>query len=58
MKPYGQGLESEMKGYSGLRSSKDSTHRRRCLRVDKKRARKRARDECLGRGRPHGCGPL
>ena len=37
MKPYGG---PKLKGISGRRKSKDSVHRRRCLRVDKKRARR------------------
>jgi hypothetical protein len=46
MKPYGQGIKGEMKGCSGCRKSKDTPHRRRCLRVDKKRAR-RSGFECF-----------
>jgi hypothetical protein len=38
MKPYSS--KSFLKGISGRRKSKDTTHRRRCLRVDKKAARR------------------
>lgn len=41
MKPYGH---PKLKGISGRRKSKDSDHRRRCLRVDKKRARRENAD--------------
>ena len=51
MKPYGQGIKGEMKGCSGCRKSKDTPHRRRCLRVDKKRAR-RSGFECFECGSP------
>jgi len=37
MKPYGR---FKLKGHSGRRRSSDTPHRRRCLRVDKKRARR------------------
>ena len=37
MKPYGH---PNLKGISGRRRSCDTPHRRRCLRVDKKRARR------------------
>lgn len=37
MKPYSKSRKT--KGISGLRRSKDTPHRRRCLRVDKKSAR-------------------
>jgi hypothetical protein len=42
MKPYGH---PKLKGISGLRRSCDTPHRRRSLRVDKKRARKFCYDE-------------
>lgn len=37
MKPYSS--KRQTKGISGCRKSKDSCHRRRCLRTDKKSAR-------------------
>ena len=37
----------KLKGISGRRSSKDTAHRRRCLRVNKKAARREARKDCL-----------
>jgi hypothetical protein len=37
MKPY---CLSKLKGLSGRRRSCDTPHRRRCLRIDKKRARR------------------
>jgi hypothetical protein len=44
MKAYGG---HNLKGISGRRKSKDSAHRRRSLRVDKKRERKRAVEDAL-----------
>ena len=44
MKPLGH---PRLKGISGCRKSKKSCHRSRCLRVDKKRARKQAKDDAL-----------
>ena len=41
MKPYSQ--KSNPKALSGRRKSKDSEHRRRCLRVDKKAARRESK---------------
>ena len=40
MKAYGY---QTLRGLSGCRRSCDTPHRRRCLRVDKKRARREAR---------------
>lgn len=42
MKPLGH---PKLKGISGRRKSKKSVHRSRCLRVDKKRARREAQLE-------------
>ncbi len=39
MKPYSK--KRNPKGLAGCRKSKDSAHRRRCLRVDKKAARQK-----------------
>jgi len=39
MKPYGH---LNLKGHAGCRRSCDTPHRRRCLRMDKKRARRYA----------------
>ncbi len=42
MKPYGH---PKLKGISGRRRSKDTPHRRRSLRIDKKRARRAVKEE-------------
>lgn len=44
VKPYSDKLK--LKGISGRRRSADSTHRRRCLRRDKKSARQSAKIIC------------
>jgi hypothetical protein len=46
MKPYG---DAKLKGLAGRRRSTDTPHRRRCLRVDKKRARRNMGDYFSGR---------
>ena len=46
MKPYGS-RSIGTKGLSGRRKSKDTPHRRRCLRVDKRAARQMAAKESL-----------
>ena len=42
MKPYG---DVKLKGLKGRRRSTDTPHRRRCLRVDKKRIRNKQKME-------------
>jgi len=48
MKAYGS---PKLKGISACRRSKDSSHRRRCMRVDKRKARREARLAALQEAR-------